>query len=148
MSDRWFFRQRQDWIAETVRVFGFINRAHIERKFEISTPQASLDLQHFQKSNPGVLHYNGTAKRYEAASLLQTTTDCIARRSTVLAVLWKYSDGPHKGARFWACHGMETDGRLRDWPKMNMVALGAASVEVMEGEGLDLLPAATALESA
>lgn len=85
-------------------------------------------------------------QRHEAVSLhqIRVTTDYRARRSTMLVVLWEYSDGPHKGARFWACHGMETDGRLRDWPKMNMAHLGAASVEVVEGEGLDLLPAATA----
>ncbi len=68
MSDRWFFKQRQAWIAETIRIFGFINREHIERKFEISTPQASVDIQRFIDANPGVLTYNKSAKRYEAAS--------------------------------------------------------------------------------
>jgi ribosomal protein L7/L12 len=40
MSD-WFIRHRQDWIKETLQVFGFINREHLERKFGVSTPQAS-----------------------------------------------------------------------------------------------------------
>lgn len=62
---RWFVRYRQAWIAETVRVFGFINREHIERKFGISTPQASVDLQLFQSENPRVIHYNKSTKRYE-----------------------------------------------------------------------------------
>jgi hypothetical protein len=69
MSDRWFFKQRQAWIAETVHIFGFINREHIQRKFEISTPQASVDIQHFIDANPGVLAYNRSAKRYEACSV-------------------------------------------------------------------------------
>ena len=68
MSDRWYFQHRQEWIAETIRVFGFINREHIERKFGLSTPQASLDLAAFQKNNPNAIIYNKTAKRYEIAA--------------------------------------------------------------------------------
>jgi hypothetical protein len=62
----WFCEQRQEWIAETVRVFGFINREHIVRKFGVSTPQASLDLRHFQGLNPKAIKYDKTAKRYVA----------------------------------------------------------------------------------
>jgi len=62
---------------------------------------------------------------------------------TVLAVLWEWSDGPHKGVRFWGCHNVENDGRLRDWPKLNLRALCATSVTVFEGKGLELLPPAT-----
>jgi hypothetical protein len=75
MSDRWFFRQRQEWIASTIRIFGFINREHLERKFEISTPQASADLQYFQKNNPGVLEYNKSTKRYEDAERIANATE-------------------------------------------------------------------------
>lgn len=60
----WFCAQRQEWIAETVRVFGFINRDHIVRKFGVSVPQASLDLREFQRINPGRLTYDASAKRY------------------------------------------------------------------------------------
>jgi hypothetical protein len=35
-------------------------------------------------------------------------------RANVLAILWEWSDGPHKGARFWGCHNVENDGRIRD----------------------------------
>lgn len=66
MSDNWAMRQRQGWIAETIRVFGFINREHIERKFGVSTPQASTDLTAFKGRNPGVIVYNVSSKRYEA----------------------------------------------------------------------------------
>lgn len=62
---KWFERQRQEWIAETIRVFGFINREHLERKFGISTPLASMDLQAFQRQQPGVIVYNKSSKRYE-----------------------------------------------------------------------------------
>lgn len=66
MSDRWFFRQRQEWIAEMLRIYGFINREHLMKKFEISTPQASYDLRDFQIRNPGVVIYNPSTKRFEA----------------------------------------------------------------------------------
>lgn len=63
---RWFERHRMEWIAETLRVFGFINREHLERKFGISTPQASADLAAFQRTYPGAMAYDLSAKRYIA----------------------------------------------------------------------------------
>lgn len=63
---RWFERYRMDWIAETLRVFGFINRDHLVRKFGISVPQASIDLRSFQQRYPRTMTYNKSAKRYEA----------------------------------------------------------------------------------
>ncbi len=67
MSDaKYFLRHRQEWIAETLRVFGYINREHIERKFGLSTPQASLDLAVFQRAYPDKVVYNKNSKRYEA----------------------------------------------------------------------------------
>ncbi len=63
---RWFHRHRQDWIAEMLRIYGFINRHHLMRKFEISTPQASNDLREFQAERPGLMKYNPNTKRYEA----------------------------------------------------------------------------------
>ena len=53
-----------EWIAETLRVFGFINRRHLERKFEISTPQASSDLAAFLQDNPTAMIYDLHSKRY------------------------------------------------------------------------------------
>lgn len=74
MSDcNWFVRQRQEWISETVRVFGIVNREHIERKFGISTPQASIDLAMFQTENPGAINYNKSSKRYEASPVSRPT---------------------------------------------------------------------------
>lgn len=64
MRMNWFVRQRLDWIAETLRVFGFINREHLQRKFGISQPQASNDLAAFQQANPRAMTYDVSAKRY------------------------------------------------------------------------------------
>ncbi len=61
----WFQQHRLEWIAETLRVFGFINRGHIMRKFRMSTPQASKDLQLYQKLHPEAVEYNLSAKNYE-----------------------------------------------------------------------------------
>lgn len=62
----WYQDHRMEWIAETLRVFGYINREHIERKFGLSTPQASADLSEFQKRFPLAMNYNSSSKRYEA----------------------------------------------------------------------------------
>ena len=61
---KWFEQHRMEWIAETLRVFGFINRGHLMRKFGLSTPQASHDLQEFQRRYPGRMEYDASAKRY------------------------------------------------------------------------------------
>lgn len=66
VSMRWFEQHRMEWIAETLRVFGYINRDHLMRKFGISTPQASSDLQQFQRLNPKAMTYDQSAKRYVA----------------------------------------------------------------------------------
>jgi len=64
---RWFEQHRQDWIEETLSVFGFINREHLMRKFGVSQPQASKDLATYARLNPDAMRYNLTTKRYEAA---------------------------------------------------------------------------------
>ena len=63
----WFARYRHDWIAETLEVFGFINREHLVRKFGISVPQASADLSDFQRLRPGVMVYDKGRKCYVRA---------------------------------------------------------------------------------
>ena len=61
---RWFKQHRMEWIAESLRVYGFVNREHIQRKFGLSTPQASIDLNDFQKLYPDAIRYDVKAKRY------------------------------------------------------------------------------------
>jgi hypothetical protein len=68
MSD-WFQNHRQEWILEIVRIFGFINREHIEKKFNVSTPQASTDLREVMARWPELIEYNRSAKRYERKAL-------------------------------------------------------------------------------
>ena len=63
---RWFETHRMEWIAETLRVLGFINREHLVRKFGLSVPQASIDLRAFQRLNPKAMTYDLSAKRYVA----------------------------------------------------------------------------------
>ena len=63
----WCERQRLDWIAETLRVFGFVNRAHLQRKFGISQPQATADLRTFARLHPDAMRYDLTRKCYVAS---------------------------------------------------------------------------------
>jgi len=62
----WFTDHRLAWIKESVEIFGFINREHIQKKFGVSTPQASYDLREAQARWPNLVIYNKSAKRYEA----------------------------------------------------------------------------------
>lgn len=63
----WFANHRQEWIAETLQVFGFINRQHLMRKFGVSIPQASADLNEFLRRNPGAMVYDKSRKCYVSA---------------------------------------------------------------------------------
>jgi DNA polymerase I-like protein with 3'-5' exonuclease and polymerase domains len=67
----WCEQQRHDWIGECLRVFGFINREHLQRKFGISQPQASKDLNAYLKRYPKAMTYNLTTKRYEASDAVR-----------------------------------------------------------------------------
>jgi len=60
----WFERHRQDWISEMLHVYGFINREHLQRKFGISQPQASADLQRFLRAHPLAMTYDLSRKCY------------------------------------------------------------------------------------
>lgn len=63
-DERWYKNFRLAWIAESLRVYGFINRKHIQRKFGISQAQCSVDLRDFQRLNPGVFRYDLPGKIY------------------------------------------------------------------------------------
>jgi hypothetical protein len=66
MGYRWFEAQRIAFIREMLHVYGFINREHLMRKFGISMPQASKDLQSYMRNAPDSMAYNLKMKRYEA----------------------------------------------------------------------------------
>ena len=55
-----------EWIEETLRVFGYINREHVMKKFGVSAPQAANDFREFQKLRPSAMKYDKSAKRYIA----------------------------------------------------------------------------------
>jgi hypothetical protein len=61
---KWFIHHRQQFIADTLRVFGQINRAQLVDKFDISTQQASADISLFVQTNPDAMVYDGKAKCY------------------------------------------------------------------------------------
>lgn len=59
----------------------------------------------------------------------------------LLVIYWEWTDDtPHAGAKHWACHSIENDGRIRDWPKIGLRARAASKVTVVDGVGLELLP--------
>jgi hypothetical protein len=62
---KWFENQRVAFIAEMLHIYGFINREHLMRKFNISQPQASKDLKSFEQRSSGSMKYNLSTKRYE-----------------------------------------------------------------------------------
>lgn len=60
----WAEDYRQKWIAESIRVFGYINRYHLVRKFGISDVTASLDFKRYMKDNPGQIIYSKEKRTY------------------------------------------------------------------------------------
>lgn len=59
---KWFPEHRIAWAAQMARVYGYINREHLQRMFGISTPQASADLG--VAMGRGLLTYDRSAKRF------------------------------------------------------------------------------------
>jgi hypothetical protein len=66
----WFKQQRLNWIGEMLIVYGFINRKHIQRKFDVSSPQAALDLRDYMANHSHFVRYNLSARRYENTKML------------------------------------------------------------------------------
>jgi hypothetical protein len=64
MSD-WFIEYRLAWIKEMVEIFGSIRREHLIRKFGISMPQSSKDIQEVLERWPDLMKYNTSTKQYE-----------------------------------------------------------------------------------
>lgn len=67
MSDtdvRWTVAQRYEFIEWRVYWTGRVNRKDLETRFQISTPQASIDLREYQEAAQGNIEYNGSEKAY------------------------------------------------------------------------------------
>ncbi|WP_195819782.1 hypothetical protein [Roseobacter sp. MH60115] len=60
----WYGEQRQNWIKEMLRIYGFINRAHIVEKFGCSAQLAGHDLTAFQAANADWVQYNPRRRAY------------------------------------------------------------------------------------
>lgn len=60
----WFREQRFAWIKESVEIFGYVNRAHISKKFGISHQAASEDIREVQARWPDLMDYDLSGKRY------------------------------------------------------------------------------------
>jgi WYL domain len=65
-KDQWAARERMTFIERLAWWCGVVNRGDVRDIFGISAAQVTADLQAYQEQNPGVLHYNVRAKRYEA----------------------------------------------------------------------------------
>lgn len=61
---KYYQRERMEWIADCLRVYGFVNRKHIMRKFGMSHPQASSDMTLFRRRNPGAVKYDLSNKMF------------------------------------------------------------------------------------
>jgi hypothetical protein len=53
------------WLTRSPDIL--LNRRHLEAAFDLSTPQASLDLRNFQDCWPDRMVYNSSAKGYHFA---------------------------------------------------------------------------------
>jgi hypothetical protein len=60
----WFVEQRIAWIKESIEIFGYVNRDHVQKKFGVSTPQASYDIREVMKRWPNLMEYDTSLKRY------------------------------------------------------------------------------------
>ena len=60
----WYAEQRQAWIKEMLRVYGYINRHHICEKFGCSAQAAGKDLTLFQEENAGWVQYEPRRRSY------------------------------------------------------------------------------------
>ena len=64
---RWGVEKRLEFIEFRLYWEGVINRSDIVEQFGVSVPQASKDLSLYECRAPGSLHYDTSAKRYEAS---------------------------------------------------------------------------------
>lgn len=60
----WYFRQRQQFILDTLNEKGHVNTTDIIKYFEISRISALKDIKDFMEANPGILEYNSSLKYY------------------------------------------------------------------------------------
>jgi hypothetical protein len=65
---RYFEAMRMNFITKIVTNKGVLNRSDLIERFNISVPQASLDIKKWISLNPNKITYNRSAKRYERSN--------------------------------------------------------------------------------
>lgn len=61
---KWIIQQRFEFIEWRLYWVGRVNRVDLEERFDLSTPQASLDLRSYQEAAPGNVEYDATERTY------------------------------------------------------------------------------------
>ena len=62
---KYFINLRLEWMHESLRVYGYINRSHLMTKYGQSNGNSALDFKAFHERYPGFCEYNPKTKRYE-----------------------------------------------------------------------------------
>ncbi|HTE35732.1 MAG TPA: hypothetical protein VK630_04235 [Reyranella sp.] len=57
---------RLTWIADTLRIVGFVSRRQLMARFAIDAHLASLDLQEFQRRHPRAMRFDQARKHFVA----------------------------------------------------------------------------------
>ena len=65
---RWTIAQRYEFIEWRVYWTGRVNRKDLETQFQISTPQAAIDLREYQQAAQGNITYDASEKAYVGTS--------------------------------------------------------------------------------
>lgn len=60
----YFSEMRVQWIKEQIHMYGYINRWMVEKRFNISSSQASLDIRYVREHWPDLLIYDKHLARY------------------------------------------------------------------------------------
>lgn len=87
---RWAEQQRLAFIGERLLAGTTVNRKDIMEKFSVSTPQASLDLRHFDERHPGAMKYDNRRKCYVPHRM--QTAPATGRDTTAAARHLMYAD--------------------------------------------------------
>lgn len=61
---RYFENLRIGWIIEMVQIYGFINRKHVAKKFDVSEQVVSKDFMNVMKMHPRLMSYDVNDKCY------------------------------------------------------------------------------------
>ena len=62
---KYFINLQLEWMHESLRVYGYINRSHLMTKYGQSNANSALDLKAFHERYPGFCKYNTVTMRYE-----------------------------------------------------------------------------------